>query len=95
MELEDHQMGPLEMAWFPMNMEAVGAAGSLVKGEGRVPSVEGTLVYFSAPDLVDTLERVKEKGRTALMEKTSIGEHGFIALVQDIEGNRIGLRSME
>lgn len=36
-ELSLNQMGPIEMAWFPMNHEASGATGSLCKGEGYEP----------------------------------------------------------
>jgi predicted enzyme related to lactoylglutathione lyase len=28
------------------------------------------------------------------MSPTSIGEHGFIAVLKDTEGNRVGLHSM-
>lgn len=93
--LEDHEMGPLQMAWFPMSETGYGSAGSLVKGEGCEPSPEGTLVYFTAPDLEATLARARDHGGVVLMERMSIGEYGFIALVQDTEGNRIGLHSRD
>ena len=93
LELEEHQMGPALMAWFPMKEGVVGAAGSLVKGEGYEPSLEGALVYFTAPDIDATLSRATEKGGHVIAEKFSIGEHGFVALIQDSEGNRIGLHS--
>jgi predicted enzyme related to lactoylglutathione lyase len=93
LDLEEHQMGPNLMAWFPMGEGVTGAAGSLVKGEGYEPSINGVLVYFTAPDIDATLSRAKEKAANVLAEKFSIGEYGFVALIQDSEGNRIGLHS--
>ncbi len=92
-ELEEHRMGPSQMAWFPMWEGTIRAAGSLVKGEGYEPSPAGTLVYFTAPDIDAALARVEEKGGRVLTPKTGIGEFGFIGIFQDAEGNRIGLHS--
>jgi predicted enzyme related to lactoylglutathione lyase len=92
-KLEEHDMGPFKMAWFPMFEEAIGAAGSLVLGDGYTPSTNGVLVYFTAPNIEAHQTRVKEKGGTVLAEKFSIGEFGFVAMVQDTEGNKIGLHS--
>jgi predicted enzyme related to lactoylglutathione lyase len=92
-QLEEHDFGPIKMAWFPMFEGAIGAAGSLVLADGYTPSTNGALVYFTAPDIEAHQERVKEKGGQILAEKFSIGEFGFIAMVQDTEGNRIGLHS--
>lgn len=93
---EDHQVGPVQMAWFmPMEMEAYGACGSLVQGGCCQPGAQGVLVYFTAPDLAATLKKAQEKGGTLIMDKTAIGEHGFIGIVQDTEGNYIGLHSMQ
>lgn len=94
-ELELYQMGPLEMAWFPMREGAIGAGGSLVKGETYKPSLNGVLVYITAPDIDATLVRVKERGGRILQSKTSIGEYGFVGFFEDCEGNRIGLHSRE
>lgn len=91
--LEEHQMGQNLMAWFPMQEDALGAAGSLVRGDGYVPSSEGVLVYFTAPDLDAAVARAREQGGRVIAEKFSIGEYGFVALIQDTEGNRIGLHS--
>lgn len=93
LELEEHQMDQLQMAWFPMKENAMGAPGTLVKGDGYKPSLDGILIYFTAPNIEDTLSRTREKGGKVIAEKTDIGEYGFIALIQDTEGNRIGLHS--
>lgn len=91
--LELHQMDDVMMAWFPMYENAIGATGSLVKGEGLKPSSSGIDIYFSTPDIELALSRVREKGGTVITEKTSIGEYGFFGMAEDTEGNRIGLHS--
>jgi uncharacterized protein len=94
-QLSLNEMGPMKMAWFPMEREAAGSAGSLVKSEGYSPSHSGTLVYFPVDDLEVTLKTVGNKGGKTLLPKTAIGEHGFIAHFEDSEGNRVGLHSMK
>jgi predicted enzyme related to lactoylglutathione lyase len=93
LELEDEQMGAGQMATFPMSWEESGTSGALVKGEGYVPSREGVLVYFTAPDIEATLARAREKGGVVLSEKMNIGKHGFVASIKDPEGNRVMLHS--
>ena len=94
-DLEEHQMGTLLTAQFPMKPGCIGAAGSLVKGEGYQPSLAGVLIYFSSPNIEEMLSRVTEQGGKVITEKTSIGQYGFIALIEDCEGNRIGLHSRD
>jgi len=95
LKLELHEMGPSLMAWFPMDENALGTTGTLVKGRGYEPSKEGVLIYFTAPDIDVALIKVKEKGGSVVAEKFSIGEYGFVALIIDSEGNRIGLHSRQ
>jgi predicted enzyme related to lactoylglutathione lyase len=90
-----NQMGQLEMGFIPMDDNAYGAAGSLVKGEGYVPSHTGVRIYFSVPDIEAVLEQIKQKGGKVLLPKTSIGEYGFVAHFEDSEGNRVALHSMK
>lgn len=96
-QLDRHQLGPLDMAWFPALEDAGGAAGSLVKQpEHYQPSTEGVLVYFTAHsgNLQNELNRVKNAGGKVLQEKTQISEEiGYMALFLDSEGNRIALHS--
>lgn len=92
-EMEIHEMGPVQMAWFPMIEGSIGAAGALVKGETYEPSRGGALIYITAPDIEATLARAAEKGGKVLTPRTSIGDHGFIGHFEDCEGNRIGLHS--
>jgi predicted enzyme related to lactoylglutathione lyase len=94
-ELHKTEVGPLEMAWFPMANDAYGATGSLVKADGYKPSHDGSLVYFPVEDIDATLAKVKAQGGRTLLPKTGIGEFGFIAHIEDTEGNRLGLHSMK
>src|SRR5690606_21151197 len=87
--------GPaMEMCVFPMDQEGGGAMGTLVKMEG-MPSGGSTLVYFGCDDCAVEESRVVAAGGRIERSKMSIGEHGFISLVVDTEGNMIGLHSME
>ena len=85
-----------EMSWFPMD-EGYGAAGMLIKGEGYEPTKTGAVLYFAAPDstVEKSLEKATAMGINILCPKTDIGEHGFFAWIEDSEGNRIALHSME
>lgn len=85
----------MQMCLFSMNPEGPGAAGALVKSPKMKPGVGGTLVYFSCEDCAVEATRAKASGGTLLESKKSIGEHGFIAFVQDTEGNMIGLHSLK
>jgi uncharacterized protein len=91
----------MEMWSFPMSndsetaMTTPGASGMLVKMSGYKPGSGGTLVYFGCEDCGVTAARAAKNGGSICNEKMSIGEYGFIALVQDTEGNMIGLHSMQ
>ena len=96
-KLERHQMGPIDMAWFPWDHEKGGAGGSLVKnGEFYTPSENGVQVYFSSEDVKIELARIKKAGGEILQSKTLISpEIGYMALFIDSEGNRIALHSLK
>ena len=84
----------LEMLAFPMDMEAPGSSGALVRMPG-VPSGGSTLVYFVCDDCAVEGSRVAEAGGKIHRDKISIGEYGFIVLAVDTEGNMFGLHSMK
>ncbi len=92
-ELTRSDMGPLQMAMFPIMHHAPGACGALVKADGYAPSHGGTVVYLSVDDIDATLARVTAGGGKTLFPKTGIGEYGFIAHFEDSEGNRVALHS--
>lgn len=89
----------MEMWSFPADKDAAkttyGACGMLVKMEDFPPGSGATIVYFGCEDCAIEAARVTENGGSIFKEKMSIGEHGFIALVYDTEGNMIGLHSMQ
>lgn len=81
------------MAWFPTTEGGAGCSGALLKSEGRTPSHDGTMIYFSVPDIEAVLAKVEANGGRTLTPKTDIGEYGFYAYFEDSEGNRVGLHS--
>lgn len=91
----------IQMKIFPMPAtdgcaaEFPGACGALAKMDGCSPGGGGTLVYFSCNDCAEDEARVLEAGGQIVKSKFSIGEHGFISLVMDTEGNMVGLHSLE
>lgn len=82
-----------EMWAFPMDMDSVGAAGSLVKMDGVKPG-GSTLVYFASADCSEAAA-IKKAGGKIDKEKMSIGQYGFIVLAYDTEGNMFGLHSLK
>ena len=83
-----------QMLSFPMQMEAYGAPGALVKMEGFKAGGNSTLIYFSSQDCSIEEGRVKEAGGKIFKSKQSIGEYGYMVLAVDTEGNMIGIHSM-
>jgi predicted enzyme related to lactoylglutathione lyase len=84
----------MQMCSFTMNPTGTGAAGALVKSSVMKPGTGGTLVYFSCADCAHEASRAAASGGILCQPKMSIGPYGFIAIVQDTEGNTIGLHSM-
>lgn len=91
MSNENH--ADMRYATFPGDMAGAGAGGALVKMNEAQPGIGGTLVYFSTEEINAELSRVEAAGGKVFRAKQDIGEFGFIALVQDTEGNLIGLHS--
>lgn len=91
-EMAPFEMGDTTMAFFPMVEGTTG--GALVQAPQMKPSMDGSLVYLNAKDQMETLlGRIAENGGQVIMPRTSIGEHGFIAMFGDCEGNRVALHS--
>jgi len=85
----------VELWAFPMQSESPGCAGALAKMAGKESGGGGTLVYFSCADCAEPAALAVSHGGKIVKPKESIGEYGFISLVVDTEGNRIGLHSMQ
>ncbi|MEP2775979.1 MAG: VOC family protein [Luteolibacter sp.] len=94
-QLSDPNDGGIVMWAFPMVQDGGGAAGALVKMDGKDSGGGGTIVYFSCADCGPTSKAALDAGGKMQLEKMPIGEYGFISLVYDTEGNLIGLHSME
>ncbi len=82
------------MAMFPYAQED-GVGGSITLMEGMSPGPGGTVVYLNVEgDLEGVLSRIPSAGGTVIRPKFGIGEHGFIAIIRDSEGNVVGLHSL-
>lgn len=84
----------MQMMAFPMEMNAGGASGALVKMAGVPSGGAGCVIYFACDDCAAEQGRVEAAGGKIHAPKFAIGEYGHCALVIDTEGNCIGLHSM-
>jgi hypothetical protein len=85
----------MEYATFPGDQNGWGASGALAKMDMAKPGMGGTIVYFISEEINEELSRVEAAGGKIIRSKQDIGDYGFIALVEDTEGNMIGLHSMK
>ncbi len=83
------------MQTFPGNMDTYGCNGALVQMEGFKAGGNSTLIYFDSADCTTEEQRIEKAGGKVHRPKMSIGEHGFITLFSDTEGNMAGLHSMQ
>ncbi len=84
----------LKMALLPAAADGIG--GALVQNKSFYkPGTQGSLIYLNAdPDLEDVLNRVRKKKGKIIQDKKLVSEEvGYMALIEDSEGNRIGLMS--
>jgi predicted enzyme related to lactoylglutathione lyase len=84
--------------FFPYNPQVIQATsgrvtGVLSKSERNSPSAKGTVVYINAsPSIQDVLDRIEKAGGKIIAPKTLIPA-GFIAIIIDSEGNKVGLHA--
>ena len=90
---EEVKVPDLEMWTFPNDFEKHGATGALAKMEGFPAGNSSVLIYFSCEDCAVEESRVEKAGGKIQQTKMSIGQHGFISMIIDTEGNMIGLHS--
>lgn len=83
------------MAFFPRSEDAPGASGALAMGDVYKPSKEGAILYFDVPDIDAVLERAAARGASLLYPKKDIGAAGYVAEIEDSEGNRIALSQVK
>ncbi|TXF90010.1 VOC family protein [Neolewinella aurantiaca] len=80
-------------AAFPSDHGGLNISGALVEKEGMAAGGNNTVVYFVSEDCSTEENRVEEAGGKVVRPKMSIGEFGFVSILQDTEGNIIGLHS--
>lgn len=86
----------MQYAYLPSDPQKGGFGGAIACGENFVPTMTGTTVYLDGGnDLSVPLARVESAGGKVILPKTAIGENrGFIALIIDTEGNKVGFHSI-
>ncbi|MBL7742619.1 MAG: VOC family protein [Chitinophagaceae bacterium] len=87
----------IKMRMFPIE-DMMGVGGAVVDSGGfhKPSATDGPLIYLNGnPDLQIILDRVEKAGGKIMVPKTEISpEYGFMAVIIDSEGNRIGLHSV-
>jgi len=94
-KMSDPNDSSVEMLSFGDDFRSHGAGGALVKVKGTKPGVGGSMVYFSCDDCSVEESRVEKAGGKVARPKFPIGEHGFVSLAFDTEGNMIGFHSLK
>ncbi|WP_276502456.1 VOC family protein [Terrimonas pollutisoli] len=88
----------IKMRMFPIDDPLTGIGGAVVDSGGfHKPSAsDGPLIYLNGnPDVQNVLDKVEAAGGSIVVPKTEISpEYGFMAVIVDTEGNRIGLHSI-
>ncbi len=88
----------LKMRAFPVKEMMKNVSGALVcnKDFYTPSSNQGTLIYLNAnPNLQNVLDKTEAAGGKIFIHKTKINdEFGFMAIIFDSEGNRIGIQSL-
>lgn len=95
-------LNPLDMPNIKMRMFPIddmnGVGGALVDSGGfhKPSATDGPLIYLNGnPDVQQVLDKVDAAGGKIMVPKTEISpEYGYMAVIVDTEGNRIGLHSV-
>lgn len=91
-------MENIKMRMFPLEDMMTQVGGALVDSNGfhKPSATDGPLIYLNGnPDLQNVLDKVEAAGGQIALPKTEISpEYGFMAVIIDTEGNRIGLHSI-
>jgi predicted enzyme related to lactoylglutathione lyase len=83
-----------KLGFFPMERDGDVGGDILPPSDNFRPSAQGTRVYLSCDGQLDgVIGRVESAGGKIVRPKMSIGEPGWIALIEDTEGNVVGLHS--
>jgi len=92
-EIMDMEENKMQMGLLPFEGQKV--IGTIMKGEGYIPSPNGVTIYLNGGDnLGIILNKVEVNGGEIIVPKTLHGdESGYFAIFLDSEGNKIGLHS--
>ncbi len=91
--MDDPNDPSVQMRAFGDDFTSHGAGGALVKLDYAQPGPGGSMVYFSCDDCSVEAARAPAAGGTIVRSKFAIGDHGFVSIVTNTEGNMIGLHS--
>jgi len=81
-----------KLGFFPVEGRKDVAGAILAPESENTPSRTGTRVYFRCEGRLNgVLSRVEPAGGRILQDKVNIGDAGWIAFIEDTEGNVIGL----
>lgn len=92
--MDDPNDPSAQMRAFGDDLTSHGAGGALVKLAHARPGPGGSMVYFSCDDCAVEEARVPAAHGSVVRTKFPIGDHGFVSIVTDTEGNMIGLHSL-
>lgn len=73
------------------NKQEIG--GALVRMDEAKSGIGGVLIYFATEEINTALNRVEAAGGKVIRRKLNVGDFGSIALIEDTEGNMIGLHA--
>ncbi|HGY54801.1 MAG TPA: VOC family protein [Caldithrix abyssi] len=92
-KIEIMDMEGMQMGLLPFENQNV--IGTIMKGEGYIPSSNGVTIYLNGGnDLSTILNKVESNDGKILVPKTPhADESGYFAIFLDTEGNKIGLHS--
>jgi predicted enzyme related to lactoylglutathione lyase len=87
----------IKMRMFPIE-DRMGVGGAVVDSGGfhKPSATDGPLIYLNGnPDVQGVLDKVEAAGGKIMVPKTKISpDYGYMAVIIDTEGNRIGLHSI-
>ena len=93
-KMQEMEMPGMKYAMFPFDPVKAKVAGGLAQSPMHTPSLTGAIIYLNAnPDLQKILDRIEKAGGKITMQKTSIGQNGFMGVFIDTEGNTMALHS--
>ena len=89
----------LEMWQFPAapggSVDSPGANGAICKMPGVSAGGNSVMVYFSSEDCAIEEARIEAAGGKVMHGKQSLGDYGFMVIMEDTEGNMVGIHSMQ